>query len=397
MKARIAIAGAGIAGAGLALALHRSGLTPTIFEKRTEAQVLDEGIFLTLAPNGVNALRALGLADTAIERGVRTLALELRNENGKVLGTVGYEDHVQRFGAPSVTIRRGALSALLIDAAKKARIPIQFENAITAIAERQGGIVVTTADGSVQEFDYLIGADGLRSAVRRLAMPELPAPVYNKLLGGGGIIDVPEVPSTNGRMIMTFGRQASFGYIKETGGPVYWFNSFPAPESHAQFGDRTELTRVVKALHSTDPIANQRIIAAAADRIDRFHPDFDIPSLPSWSKGRVALIGDAAHAVTPHSGQGGSMALEDAVVLAACIEAEESFTPAFKRFEALRRSRVEAAVRLGRQGGTPKKALNWWARKLRDLILPIFIPVGQKGQERLFAFRVDQAPLAPPQ
>lgn len=396
MKTRIAIAGAGFAGVGLALALHRSGLAPTIFEKRTEAQVRDEGIFLTLAPNGLNALRALGLFDATLAGGVRTLALELRNETGKKLGTIDYGGHIERFGAPSITIRRGALSAILLDAARAAQIPVHFENAVTAISERQSGILVTTADGHMQEFDYLIGADGLRSAVRRLVMPDLPAPAYNRLLGGGGIVDVPDVPPTDGRMIMTFGRHASFGYIKQADGPVYWFNSFPAPESRAQFGSPDELSSFVRALHSTDPIDNQRIIAAAADRIDRFHPDFDIPSLPSWSKGRVALIGDAAHAVTPHSGQGGSMALEDALVLAACLKAEPSYAPAFQRFETLRRDRVESAVRLGRQGGTPKKALNWMTRALRDLILPIFIPIGQRSQERLFAFRVDKDPLAVP-
>jgi 2-polyprenyl-6-methoxyphenol hydroxylase-like FAD-dependent oxidoreductase len=90
------------------------------------------------------------------------------------------------------------------------------------------------------------------------------------------------------------------------------------------------------------------------------------------------------------------MALEDALVLAACLEAEATPESAFRRFEALRRDRVEAAVRLGRQGGTPKKAQGWLARRVRDLVLPLFVPLGQRGQEHLFAFRADDTPLVRP-
>ncbi|HWV21472.1 MAG TPA: FAD-dependent monooxygenase [Devosia sp.] len=397
MKARIGIVGAGFAGLGLALALHRKGFAPTILEKREERQIVDEGIFLTLAPNGINALRPLGLAEAAIESGIRTNGLAMHNENGVFLGGIDYAAHAERFGAPSVTIRRGALSAILLSAARAAGVELHFGAGVSGIEEQGGGVAVRLADGATHEFDYLIGADGLRSSVRQLVMPELAPPAYNGLLGGGGIVDVPGVPATNGQMIMTFGRQASLGYIKEGDGPVYWFNSFPSPEGRAEFADQGQLSDFVTARHESDPEMNRRIIAAAAPGIGRFYPDFDIPDLSFWSRGRVVLIGDAAHAVTPHSGQGGSMALEDAIVLAACIAAEDGYQPAFRRFEALRRNRVAAAVRLGRQGGTAKKALNWFARRVRDVALPIFIPLGQKGQERLFAFRVDRDPLAAPE
>ena len=92
------------------------------------------------------------------------------------------------------------------------------------------------------------------------------------------------------------------------------------------------------------------------------------------------------------------MALEDALVLAACIEVETSPLAAFRRFQSLRQARVEAAVRLGQQGGQQKKAQSWLAMRIRDLILPWVVPLGQKAQEKMFAFRVDQTPLAlPPQ
>ncbi|MBL8595876.1 MAG: FAD-dependent monooxygenase [Devosia sp.] len=396
MKARIGIVGAGSAGLGLALALVRRGFAPVIFEKRTERQVLDEGIFLTLAPNGMNALRGLGLAAEALRHGVETRAIVLHNEHGKALGTVDYARHTAQFGAPSVTIRRGALGEVLLAAVRAAGVPIQFETAVTAVANLDSEVAVTTGDGVTHSFDVLVGADGLRSSIRGLTMPDLPSPVYNGLLGSGGIVDVPEVPPTNGQLLMTFGQRAFFGYIKDPGGPVYWFNSFPADEKQAQLIDRQAATGYFEALHRTDPAVNRRIIAAAAPHVSRIYPDYDVPSLPYWSRGRVILIGDAAHAVTPHSGQGASMALEDALVLAACLDAEATPEGAFRRFEALRRNRVEAAVRLGRQGGTPKKAQGWFARRVRDLMLPMFVPLGQKAQEHLFAFRADDTPLVQP-
>ncbi|HEV2514280.1 MAG TPA: NAD(P)/FAD-dependent oxidoreductase [Devosia sp.] len=396
MKARIGIVGAGSAGLGLALSLVRRGFSPVVFEKRTEQQVIDEGIFLTLAPNGMNALRGLGLATEALRNGVETRAIVLHNEHGRPLGTVDYARHTAQFGAPSVTLRRGALGAILLEATRTAGVPIHFEMPVGAVANLETGVAVTTGDGVTHSFDVLVGADGLRSSVRSLAMPGLPAPAYNGLLGSGGIVEVPDVPPTNGRMLMTFGRRAFFGYIKDPGSPVYWFNSFPADEQQAQLIDRQAAPGYFEALHRSDPSVNWRIIAAAAPEVSRIYPDYDVPSLPYWSKGRVILIGDAAHAVTPHSGQGASMALEDALVLAACLDAEATPESAFRRFEALRRDRVEAAVRLGRQGGTPKKAQSWLARRVRDLVLPLFVPLGQRGQEHLFAFRADATPLVQP-
>lgn len=397
MKRRIGIVGAGFAGLGLALALARKGFAPIVIEKRSEEQLQNEGIFLTLAPNGMNALRGLGLAEAALKRGVETRGLVFHNEHGRVLGALDYTRHSQCFAAPSVTIRRGELGAILLEAARAVGIAIRFGTAVDAVTETSSDVLVTGSDGDMEGFDILVGADGLRSSVRRLAMPDLPAPVYNGLQGSGGIVDVPEVPATDGRMHMTFGRYAFFGYIKPAGGPVYWFNTYPqTDENRAQPLTGAALAQFLAGLHRLDPEINRRIIAAVDPAAIRVYPDFDIPNLSHWSAGRVVLIGDAAHAVTPHSGQGASMALEDALVLAAAIAAEATPAQAFERFESLRRARVEAAVRLGRQSGTPKKAQGWLSLRLRDLLLPLFVPLGQKAQERLFAYRADQEPLSLP-
>jgi 2-polyprenyl-6-methoxyphenol hydroxylase-like FAD-dependent oxidoreductase len=107
-------------------------------------------------------------------------------------------------------------------------------------------------------------------------------------------------------------------------------------------------------------------------------------------------MGDAAHAVAPHSGQGASMAIEDALVLAACLDDSASLAAAFSRFESLRRDRVATAIAIGRQAGSQKHAQSWLALRIRDLILPLVMPMGVKAQERMFRFRADLTPLAQP-
>ncbi len=390
----IAIAGAGIGGLALAIALKRTGHTPVLFERRQRGQIGEGGIFLTLAPNGLNALRGVGLAEAVAGRGVTTTGIALHNEAGRQIGLIDYTAHAEAFGAPSVTIRRGALGEVLLDAALAEGLDVRFGAAIDGVSETGAGVVVS-AQGQSHCFDMLVAADGLHSTVRRLALPRLPRPVFNGLIGSGGIVNVPGVAPTGGLMKMTFGRRAFFGYIKEGDGPVHWFDSYPSDRGDDRVDDPDELPRFLRELHRDDPLDNSAILAAEHADL-RAYPDYDIPSLPRWFTDRVVLMGDAAHAVTPHSGQGASMALEDALVLAACIGAEASPRAAFRRFESLRRRRVEAAVALGRQGGQQKKAQSWVALRLRDLILPFVVPLGQKAQEKLFAFRADRFPLERP-
>jgi len=115
--------------------------------------------------------------------------------------------------------------------------------------------------------------------------------------------------------------------------------------------------------------------------------------LPHWSRGPVLLLGDAAHAVAPHSGQGASLALEDAVVLAAILARGETFASTFAGFAATRRERARKALISGRLSGSSKMPTSWLARKMRDLALPLFMPLAERKQAELFDFRVDIAPV----
>jgi 2-polyprenyl-6-methoxyphenol hydroxylase-like FAD-dependent oxidoreductase len=110
----------------------------------------------------------------------------------------------------------------------------------------------------------------------------------------------------------------------------------------------------------------------------------------------LSAMGDAAHAVAPHSGQGASMAIEDALVLAACLDQCESIEQAFAQFFGLRQARTQRVIQIGRMAGSQKHAQSWLQLRIRDLLLPIFMPLGVKAQESIFQFRADQNPLAQP-
>ena len=391
----IAICGGGIGGLATALALKHAGFQPVVFERHQPQQLRDEGLFLTLAPNGCNAMRALGLLDQVTAAGLPTRGLAVFNEAGKRLALVDYAEQADKYGAGSITLRRGALAGVLLDAAQAAGITVHHGAAIADITQ-DADEVVLTVNGEQRHFALALACDGLRSTVRRLVFPELPQPVYSGLIGTGGFTPAPGVADTQGVMNMVFGRRGFFGYIKQAEGAVYWFNSYPAPESETTpVTDGAAFAHKLATMHNGDPLDTAAILAATA-RVDRHYPIYDMPELPHWSAGRVLLMGDAAHAVAPHSGQGASLAMEDGIVLAACLVAAPDHATAFARFEGLRRDRVQKAISIGRAVGSQKRAQSWLALRLRDLMLPLFMPLGARMQEKLYAFRVDRTPLKQP-
>ena len=251
------------------------------------------------------------------------------------------------------------------------------------------------SDGSRHAADLLVAADGLRSRVREIIFPEYPRPHFTGLIGTGGLVEVP-VADTAGVMRMTFGNNAFFGYIKAPGRPVYWFNSYAADEDEADAPvNGTDFAGKIRALHTDDPSPNADILRCV-EKLDRAYAIYDMPALPVWWKGRVVLIGDAAHAVGPHAGQGASMAIEDALVLAACLEAEADHDRGFARYEILRRGRVAEVVKLTARNSSQKRSSGWIGLFIRDLVLPFLIPIGVRAGRKLLTFRADAVPLTQP-
>lgn len=384
----IGICGAGIGGLVLALRLAKLGFRPILFEARSREAALRGGEFLTLAPNGMNGLRAVDCYEDVLREGLETKAIELYNARGKRLALVDQTDHLTTFGAPSVTIKRGVLTRILITKCEANGIPVQFDRRVSNAENHALSVSVNFTDTASLSVGLLVAADGLRSQVRSQVFPDFPRPRFTGLIGAGGIVDA-EIPATDGVMRMTFGEQAFFGYIKTGSQPVYWFNSFAADDADTVRGlDPHTLATLIREMHADDPFPNAAILREV-DTVERSYPIFDMPPLPVWSTGRVVLLGDAAHAIGPHAGQGASMAIEDALVLSSCLAETINYSDAFTRYETLRRPRIARVVKLTRQNAGRKRKSSRLGLLLRDLLLPLLLPIGIRAGRQLFAYRAD--------
>ncbi|MDQ3327347.1 MAG: FAD-dependent monooxygenase [Chloroflexota bacterium] len=377
------IIGCGIAGPVLAMFLQRVGITPVIFEERP-APNDEAGYFLNLAPNGVAVLDTLGITDEVLRQGTPTTSIVFRNHRGKQLGVLSER---------TILIKRGALNLVLREAATTRGVEIEWGKRLKDVAitpERSVG--ARFEDGTVSRGEILVGCDGIHSATRRSIMPNAPKPQYTGIVDSGGYTRAPGIVPSDGVMRMTFGARGFFGCQASPSGEVYWFENFRTSSEP----DREELDAIPNDVwrqkliekHREDHASIAEIIHTTEGRIGRW-PSYDLPSLPTWHKGPVCLIGDAAHATLPSAGQGASMVLEDAVVLAKCLRDIPDSESAFNTFEQLRKDRVEELVRAARKIGNRKGPTNALTRQIRDTLLPFFLRMSGKNARRAHAYRVE--------
>jgi len=369
MSKRGLIIGCGVAGPVLAMFLKRAGIEATIYEGRPSARD-DAGAFLGLAPNARDVLQTLGIREDIEGLGLPSPRIAFLNHKGKQLGINPQ---------PVVTLKRGRLGQGLREAALAEGIQIEWDKRLMTLEQDAGSVTAHFADGSSATGDFLIGCDGTYSNVRTAILPDSPAPEYTHIIGSGAYTRVPGLESTNGTMYMSFCLNSFFGYQVAEDGEVWWFDNYyqkrePAPGEIESTPDE-ELKARLTELHRPDHHPIEEIIASTTMPIIRWSV-VEMPPLSTWHKGRVALVGDAAHAMGPHSGQGGSMALEDSIVLAKCLRDIPDIDTAFTTYQAIRKERVEYVVDVTRRTGDRKEPPGWFGRLTRDLILPIFLKKG---------------------
>ncbi|PCC73547.1 2-polyprenyl-6-methoxyphenol hydroxylase [Nannocystis exedens] len=383
---RALVVGGGVAGPTVAMFLRRLGVRATVLEARSAAEG-DAGAFLGLAPNGLQVLAELGLGAELRARGAVCEGLRFTNARGRCIGVIDHRGHARRFGAQMVMIRRAELHRALMAAAAERGADCRFGAKVVAIAERPGEVVARLEGGEELAADVLLGCDGLRSRVRALALPGSPAPAFTGLCDVGGFARCPGAPLEPGWTVMTFGRRAFFGAFAAPGGEVWWFHNNGAREA-MQVVDPEQRRAAILALHAGDPGWIADVVRATPTLLGPWALH-DIMTLPRWHAGRVCLLGDAAHATSPSAGQGASLALEDALVLARCLRDATSPQAAFAGFEQERRARVEAVVRQARKNGDGKAPAGPVAAWFRDRMLPLFLRAGAAAQARFYEHRVE--------
>ncbi|MFP2927053.1 FAD-dependent monooxygenase [Pyxidicoccus sp. 3LG] len=332
----VLIAGAGIGGLTLACALRHAGLSATVFERADALKWVGAGIIVQM--NAAVALRRIGLCDAVAAAGASPTDSAILRPSGAAITRLPVQRLQQELGLPMTCIHRARLQAVLLEHAGTEHV--RLGRALTGFRDDGSGVTVTLSDGSTVTGDVLVGADGLRSAVRSGLLGDAPLR-YSGYTSWRGVS--PEVPSVRpGHVSETWGPGARFGVVPIGFGQVYWFATLNAPPGgqDAPGHMRERLREIFGGWHA--PIADL-LAATPEDAIVRTDIH-DRPPIDRWSKGRVTLLGDAAHPMTPNLGQGGCQAIEDAVVLAECLGRGGAIDEALAAYEQRRRERANGMV-----------------------------------------------------
>ncbi|MFF5078919.1 FAD-dependent oxidoreductase [Actinoplanes sp. NPDC000266] len=312
------VIGAGVGGLAAAVALTRRGWTVTVLEKAPALENVGAG--LAIAPNGLRALDVLGLGERVRAMAALQGTAGIQRPDGGWISRTDAAAAETRFGLPTIVVHRAALIRLLAGAVTDSSPQAAADSAGRAMtgAVLRLGVPVEDVDpatgrvvtpGGPVEADLVVAADGLHSAVRRKLFPQSPGPVYTGVTSWRFV--VPRPPGDL-ELSETWGDGAVVGVVNLGDDRVYCYATAPAPPGERADDERAELLRWFGGWH--EPIPS--LMSAATEIIRTDIRCLDTPP-KAFHRGRVALLGDAAHAMTPNLGQGACQALEDAVVLAA--------------------------------------------------------------------------------
>jgi 2-polyprenyl-6-methoxyphenol hydroxylase-like FAD-dependent oxidoreductase len=373
----IAIAGGGIGGLTAAIALQQLGFDADVYEAAPALEATGAGILVP--PNAMAALARLGLDDAVAARGVAIEAMEIADHSGTLQVVDGVRIAAQT-GFPMIAIRRAVLQQLLVNAVEAGTLHLgralaRYECAADAIA-------LTFDDATRATARLLIGADGLRSAVRRQVRPRA-ALRYSGQTCFRGLAMLPAERDIAPRANEVWGGALRFGYAPVAPGIVYWYAPMTSPPDTCSLPAHGGW---LAERYAAFPAPVRSLIEATPETSILQTDLYDLAPMRGWSNGQVVLIGDAAHAATPNLGQGGAQAIEDAVVLAAVLKSMGPIPEALAEFERRRRSRTHRVVTRSRLLGQ----MAHWQRpmlcRLRNTVLRMTpARVRQREIESLFS------------
>lgn len=362
----VIIIGAGIGGLAAALALKRAGIDARVFERVKSLQEVGAG--LTLWANAVKVLRKLGLDE--ITRASYNLADgNIYNRQGQCLSSIPATRLKRRFGEANLAVHRADLQAALLAASGSENIAL--ESACSGFEQDETGVTVHLADGRRVRGCALIGADGIHSTVRALMFGEQP-PRYAGYTAWRGVTGPPACEIRVGEY---WGCGKRFGIVPLTQERIYWFatHNARAGEQESAAGRKQEVLERFLDWHASIPALIEATPAGAILRNDIY----DRPPLLAWTQGRVTLLGDAAHPMTPNLGQGACQALEDALVLAQCLAQSTHIPLALQLYQGRRIPRTTQIVKLSWRFGQVGQWHNPLACRVRDFSLRLLPPTLQ--------------------
>ena len=356
----ITIIGGGIGGLATAIALHRIGIDAHVYER--SEQLRETGAGLSLWRNALLALDAIGLGDACRAHSLPYPGAALRRWDGRVLVSPADKELKALIGEIGLVMHRAALLRLLSEAVGSDRIHLGK----TCVGVEAHGDKVTArfADGTTATDDALIGADGLHSVVRRAVLGDVP-PTYSGYTAWRGVTTFDHSRLAAGE---SWGSGQRFGQVQMANDEVYWFATKNASSGETSPNEKDTVLNLFRQWHAPIP---DLVAATPAESVLR-NDIYDRPAARTWTRGRITLLGDAAHPMTPNLGQGGCQALEDAVVLARALKASSNVADAWRIYERARMARTAFVTTASRRVG----ALGQWSHPaaiaLRDRVMALF-------------------------
>ncbi|GAA3102235.1 FAD-dependent monooxygenase [Pseudonocardia yunnanensis] len=387
------VIGGGIAGPVAAMALRKAGIEATVHEAYPSTA---DGIggTIAIAPNGLAALEAIDAQDALLAHAhpISTTVMTFGAKRLELPSLAGVP--------PLQVVRRAELYGSLHAMARARGVRIVHGTRLVDAEQTASGVLARFADGTTATADVLIGADGVRSTVRKLIDPNAPGQNYTGMLGFEGLADV-EVPARPGTMTFAFGRRAYYLYWPQPGGGTVWGANLPQEPmslAEARKVPAEEWLRILRETYADDEPGGELARRTSADRLQVVGSLHIMPSVPHWYRDRMVLVGDSVHAPSNSSGQGASLAIESAVEVARCLRDLPDVPSAFATYEGLRRGRVEKiASRAAKINHA--KAPGPATRAIMPFLMSIMIKFAMNPEKTMASeqrFRIDwDAPVVP--
>ena len=335
---RVLVVGAGLSGLAAACALHHNGCPVTVIER--EPDKLGLGGQIGVAANAASGLERIGLGEVVERYCVPTQRLEYVNWRGHRLTYMPIAEVAQELGTRTYIALRAEVQMALYRAVEPAGV-VRLGAECVGFTQDADGVTVRLADGSEERAAAMIGADGLKSVVR--ASLDGHVPRYAGYGAWRAVLTMDKPPLEPGFGRQTLGRGRTFGVFALRENRVYWWASALGEEGSgvSREGRKADVTK----LFGDGPAYVREVIEATPEEAILRNDIYDRPPVERWGTGRVTVIGDAAHAATPNTGEGGSQALLDGVVLGEALAGAGDLRDGAAVEQALRAFEAEAIPR----------------------------------------------------
>lgn len=348
---RVLIVGAGIAGLTLAGELQHQNIEVRVVE--LEPEPVFRGIGIALLAPALRSMQAIGLLDACIERGVPHYVFRSCTADGTLLATTPLQGLLGSEYPPAIGIPRPALGDLLYKRAADAGVDLRFGVSVSELRNEADSVEVGFSDGTHGRFDLVVGADGLRSAVRAMVFPEEPPPTY--LGQHAWRLRVGHRPEDLDSQVIFLGEKTRAGLNPILPDDMYIYIVHQIGEDQPRMTPKQSLSRFLDLLGEYGGSGKYvRFLEEAAQQLTAESPSHYGPLYTTfmdkaWYRGRVLLIGDAAHATPPHLASGAAIAIEDALVLARAMRRYEVLGDVLKTFMDERYERCRMVIQTSRQ------------------------------------------------